>query len=76
MIRKVDIPARRKTKRTGGGLDPLIKILFCTLGITIHGDSDLAIIFVCHMECVFVDDWESEMLALHGAWAVASASVL
>ena len=78
MIREIDTPGRRKTKCTSGSSDPLIGMLFCILGINVHRELNPAII-ECHLDCMSIDGWSPIgllMLALHGAWGVASASIL
>lgn len=67
MLCEIDTPARRTTNRTSGSSDPLVKILFYILRISIHHELNPAIKFVCHLDYGFIGVWESEVLALHGA---------
>ena len=79
MIREIDTPGRRKTKCTSGSSDPLIGMLFCILGINVHRELNPAI-KKCHLDCVdllmFGSPIGLSVLALHGPWGVASASIL
>lgn len=79
MIRVTDAPARRKTQGTSGSSDPWVELVFCILGINVHRELKPAI-KECHLDCVdlliFGSPIGLSVLALHGVWGVASASIL
>ncbi len=60
MICKTETPGRRDTKRTSGTSDPRVEMVFCIPGISVHRELNPAI-KACHLDCVFVDNWESQL---------------
>ena len=66
MTREIDTPARRKIKCTSGKLASLGRSGNLHLGNKRPPSSEPCNRFACHMECVFIDDWESEVLPYMG----------